>query len=442
MASTGGFKPGNGRRPFRSLPLTLSQDGGCRLSDSPSIRDVGVFVPLEALACPDLSWGARVLFGLLDGLPDFHGPGVIILNETLGQHLGLHPRSVTNYLAELRSQGFIAKPTADQRRLLRYSPEHLTRYETSIRRLLGNTLEMYVLSRARKKVTSSPESDSGSDILSLKEKESSPPSDSSEDVYDFLKQKVISPAPKEQKDPLVEFWNSLPHTRKHRTPRTKTYQQASRRLRMLQDGLFGRLHIDRDWMDREKIPHKLTKTKWTEPKIRAGLRSLALLFHPDFWPIDPSWIPKDLSSLLCTKDSHISWFLKTATDPPPPLKKDGKALVAAQEKAVQFMTGLLSKALVEIWGREPSPVETRHIVAAAGDLIKAHALIPDDGYGARDAVFPQPSKLCRIFCAFLISNRNYPGLTAAGVRVGREAWSAFVAQIWATHKVRLPHGLD
>jgi len=159
-----------------------------------------------------------------------------------------------------------------------------------------------------------------------------------QDTRDFFRKKHKNSAPKKEipikkssvpkkekpanKHPLVEYWNNLPNTRKHKNPSTKTYKKAVRFFGMMKAGKFDTLSVKN--IDKRSLAEKLT-----DNDIRETLNDMVKYYHDDYWPADKSKVPKDLHSMLYNPQTGTSWFYNAIISPP---QKISEAYFKEQEE--------------------------------------------------------------------------------------------------------------
>lgn len=122
-------------------------------------------------------------------------------------------------------------------------------------------------------------------------------------------------------NPYIEYWNSLPNTRKHKRPNSKVYQEAVKLLRQLEKGEFGvKNRIDRDWLAKHNIPDKWLTHSYSEAEIKKTLEHISRLLTPGYWPEDKTvFRSMSLAAFLYNANLSRSWFLKVFVHPPKPL---------------------------------------------------------------------------------------------------------------------------
>lgn len=107
---------------------------------------------------------------------------------------------------------------------------------------------------------------------------------------------------------FIEYWNSLPNTRKHKNPATATYKQAAKYLNAIQQGVYKQRWI----LDSDPG----TAHKYTNNEIKIGLKNLSLLFVEGYWPPDKSKLPRNLQTLLYNPRTSHSMFFQFYDNPP------------------------------------------------------------------------------------------------------------------------------
>jgi hypothetical protein len=113
-----------------------------------------------------------------------------------------------------------------------------------------------------------------------------------------------------KKDNWVEVWNDFDHTPIHKNPNTKVYQTALRYITYLKNGVMYKHVADdfRQWCAQFDIDQKLFTKKWSDNDILKGLKNCALLYHPDYNPVDKKQLPS-MANLIYDPYLNNSLFL-------------------------------------------------------------------------------------------------------------------------------------
>jgi len=139
---------------------------------------------------------------------------------------------------------------------------------------------------------------------------------------------------------LIDYWNSLDNTQKHKNPTTKIYRRIAGLLKSLQSGAFGKKHpVDEEFMKYHKIESFYLHKPFSDSDIQNGMIGLSLLLTEGhgyetngvIWP-DPEYkqalrkysladlIYKRVYNPSYTKYKEpISWFLRVFACPPHPV---------------------------------------------------------------------------------------------------------------------------
>jgi hypothetical protein len=120
------------------------------------------------------------------------------------------------------------------------------------------------------------------------------------------------------KNEIIEYWNSLENTRKHKLS-SKTYQRIDCLIEQLKKGSLIKKHnINSEFIKNNKIPNEILNKKWKDEEIKEVLDRLALLHQEGYWPHDKKIIKKGLDVLICNDRSGYSFFFKVAVHIPKP----------------------------------------------------------------------------------------------------------------------------
>ncbi len=125
------------------------------------------------------------------------------------------------------------------------------------------------------------------------------------------------------KSPFVERWNTYPLLTKH-SLKSKGYQEAHRLCTYLLNGSLGKhCNLDREWLERNKVPVELANKKFTEEEIYQGIEYLDRYYQEGYWPEDKTPMGKinRFATLIYNSGNKSSFFLKVMANEPQPLKK-------------------------------------------------------------------------------------------------------------------------
>ena len=146
---------------------------------------------------------------------------------------------------------------------------------------------------------------------------------------------------------LVQFWNTLPHVRKHKKSGTKVYQKSCDKIERLLRGDFARKYkFDFRWVYKNKIPRRWVKPDinhiWTVDEIKRGMEYLSNMFDVEYWPAKKDFLPPDLHNLIFNDYSRNS-FLFLAYRYPPERIQD----LVKEEKKKYKVPSVIKKSFME-----------------------------------------------------------------------------------------------
>lgn len=179
--------------------------------------------------------------------------------------------------------------------------------------------------------------------------------------------------------PYIKFWNSLPNTRKHAQPSSKVYKEILRKFRMMRKGIyFTKVHLDKDWLAKNKITKKQLAKKWGERSIKQAMQELDKLLTEGYWPKDKSKLPKSLNSLLYNPRTQKSLFLY--------VYMNGAHLLDPPKRArlthLQPYCTRVSTMLRELCGMEEHSIigstDVEYLLKALLEEYKEHPLLTDN----------------------------------------------------------------
>lgn len=345
-------------------------------------------IPIEAIAEPKLPWSAKALFGLID-LLDHPKRGCWAKNDYFAGILSSTNQTITNHISLLKKLRFITvEDELSKNRIIKVNPTYKKLYMLPIRNFMGSYIN---------KVDSNNYKRLSKDIDNLK-------GDSDES-------QII------KNNPLIDYWNNLPNTQKHSSPKTKTYLRSCILLKQLKQGTFiKRNHINPDFLKRNKIPNKFLNKKWHTADLKIIMKRLSNLLTGGYWPADKSNLPRSLELLLYNPNSNSSLFLMVAANEPEPLRK--------RQRLSDPNPGLTKEFL--------SLFETGHINSSPKlfngiqSIIDFHSQIPEDERTQHH--FRYPVKLCRAYASWLESQDWIKEITTGHISARTKTWQIFIKE--------------
>jgi len=116
----------------------------------------------------------------------------------------------------------------------------------------------------------------------------------------------------QSKNILIDYWNNLDNTPKHKNPDKKIYKQIIVYFRYLKSGnILKKFELDRTYLKKNNIPINYLKQKWTDDQIKIGLLRLSKIYKVGNWPKDKSNLSRKLSDLIYNPRTKKSMFLFT-----------------------------------------------------------------------------------------------------------------------------------
>lgn len=227
-------------------------------------------------------------------------------------------------------------------------------------------------------------------------------------------------------NPLIDYWNALPNTQKHSSPKTKTYRRSCILLKQLKQGIFTkRNHINPDFLKRNKIPNKLLNKKWNNADLKIVMERLSNLLTGGYWPADKSNLPRSLELLLYNTNSNSSLFLMVAANKPEPLRK--------RQRMSDPNPGLTKEFSNLLNGNIDNP---RKLYDGIQSIIDFHSKIPKDDERAYRR-FDYPVKLCRAYAKWLEDRDWIKDITVGHISARTKTWLMFIKETEENFDIKL-----
>jgi len=96
---------------------------------------------------------------------------------------------------------------------------------------------------------------------------------------------------KHKKHPLIEYWNTLPGLRTHRTG-TCMYRNTSKLLNLLMEKGLGKYKFDPEWIKHARVNVRFLQEPWTEAAVRKAMDIVAQMVQPSYFPGPGSYLVK------------------------------------------------------------------------------------------------------------------------------------------------------
>ena len=131
-----------------------------------------------------------------------------------------------------------------------------------------------------------------------------------EDIKKEIKEEIKKEIKKEKKNDLIEYWNSLNNTPKHKLPNTKVYKDIVTYFKYFKNGtVLKKIRLNKEYLKKNNIPITKLMKKWSDKEIKENLLKLSKIFTKGYWPVNKNKIPKNLSNLIYNTRTNRSMFL-------------------------------------------------------------------------------------------------------------------------------------
>ena len=207
---------------------------------------------------------------------------------------------------------------------------------------------------------------------------------------------------------LIEYWNSLPNTRKHKLPASKVYQGAMKYFRAMKNGTFDTV------CELDKSSFVTPKSKWTDKEIMKAMHNVALLFTEGYWPENKNFIPKDLKTLLYNPRTQKSLFHNYAYTPPQKIVVQ-KLDDDEHEFATLFDVDSLSVS------------EMIRIQTGIKKIHEFYQTIPNDESGQVAYWYPTFERLCKAYVNWLLDQDWIDEIHVGAINTSSKLWGKFIS---------------
>lgn len=370
-------------------------------------------IPIELIAHSELNLMDGAVFSVIDIL-DHPEKGCYARNKFIAKLLLVSPSTINNSIQRLKQYKFISSNgKRDDDRILKvnslYKQEHeniLKNYYRGyedfnnplIKNLIRyNNIKDNILSKDNRGGTAEAGALGMTDTDAL---------DPTGGYRDFIKNKLpikgkrtkFTPVKQHHRiNPLIEYWNNLSHTRKHKDPSSKIYKQCSSMIRQLKQGTLNKNIFDSEWVQKYKIKTDHLLRGYSDKEIKQGFDNLALVYVPGYWPQHKSWIKElSLADLIYNPRAQNSWFLARFIEPPKLLSK----------QLLDFQQGKdpmpdVTKKFKEYFGYEDSDVV--QLLKKLNIIVKFYKSLPKKIFECGDfADFcPNEKKFCLHYLKYL-----------------------------------------
>ena len=254
----------------------------------------GIWIPKEIWADKKLSIIEKVLLAEINSLDNEKG-----CFASNGYFADLFSRSETMiciYISKLKKLGYIREESFDGRvRILRSNRET---YNLPLEFSRGMPLE------------------NSRGILYNKEEYNK--------EYSLSKDKEEYSDSPSRKSPLIDFWNKLSNTQKHKDTSTKIYKKSHISLNKLRKGIFfKKIYLNPDFIKKHNIDSHILEKKWSGEEIKQIMvyMNQALKEGGCSWVKNVHKLPKSIPDFLYNIKQGTSFFLLFSQKPPIPFSK-------------------------------------------------------------------------------------------------------------------------
>lgn len=351
----------------------------------------------ELIANTNIPWSAKALFSLIKLLDD-PKKGCWASNQYLANHLLLTTQTISNHIQLLAKYEYITTNGRNERRIIRINPAYIEIYKPLIKKFIHNNKE------------------TNRDSFYTKKKE-----------VVFEKNKVDE-SKELKKNPLIDFWNELPNTSKHKKRTTKTYKKITAHLNQLKSGVFSKRNkLDQDFLTRNKITNGLLSKQYTTSELREGLLRLSNMLTEGYWPFNKEKLPKSLQQLLFNPHTGSSMFLKVMAKAPEQLSKS--KLRRPVDRNEDMTESLLERKLIVLDDLSIREIRVmfKHLQAIKNYHTEA---LEYDRFGNKLIRYEQPHKLLDDYLKWIDDQEWLEGFKLSLLNIENKPWKLFTK--WAS----------
>lgn len=225
---------------------------------------------------------------------------------------------------------------------------------------------------------------------------------------------ICTNKPNDKIDDLIDYWNSLDNTTKHKNKSTKIYQQIRMKLKRLLIGSFAKMYpLCDDFLDDNEIYMSFLERPLTEDEIKKGMFYLSQICTDGYSVHDHRCKPKNksLDNLLFNSYRNSSLFFLVLSYPPQ-LNRDCKLDLSRLPFKSYYMDHFNKLLNYDDRGSEK---QQQKLAYGINELVQFHKRNQDEFSNYR---------LCDL-SSFLELYRNFLSLNFSFVKpaiVGRNTW--------------------